>query len=136
MTDNNTQEQKDIAFHEASVNAWYLSSLERDKSILTLSAGGIGLLITLLTTIGLKSAWALAWYVVAIVAFVVAIIGVLYVFSKNKDYIEKMLNNDSLEKDPLPIADKVVYFSFIIGVVATAIIGIVTAFISVLHIKG
>ena len=55
MAQNEIDEQKKIEFYAASVAAWYESSLEHDKSLLTLSAGGIGLLITLLTTVGLGS---------------------------------------------------------------------------------
>lgn len=52
--ERNTQE-KDIQFYAASVTAWFNTRLEHDKSLLALSAGGIGLLVTLLTTVGVKS---------------------------------------------------------------------------------
>ena len=88
MTQEEIDDQKKIEFYAASVSAWYVSSLEHDKSLLTLSAGGIGLLITLLTTVGLGTAEALVLYVGAISSFVVALISVLRVFRGNQKYIE------------------------------------------------
>ena len=35
---------EDEAFRSASINAWIQSKMERDKALLTLSSGGIGLL--------------------------------------------------------------------------------------------
>jgi hypothetical protein len=49
------QDPKDLAFYAASVEAWYSTGFERDKSLLTLAGGGIGLLITLLSTVGTHS---------------------------------------------------------------------------------
>ena len=48
-------QKKQIEYYASCVNAWFNTKLERDRSLLTLSAGGIGLLITLLTTVGLSS---------------------------------------------------------------------------------
>ena len=39
--------EKSVAYYTESVAAWYQTKLERDKSILTISAGAIGLMITL-----------------------------------------------------------------------------------------
>lgn len=82
--------QKRIEYHAASYNAWFNTSLEHDKSLLALSAGGIGLLLTLLTTIGLSSAEALVLYVSAIMCFVVALVAILVVFRRNRTYIENI----------------------------------------------
>lgn len=81
MTAEEIAHQKEVEYYASSVNAWFNTSLEHDKSILTLAAGGIGLLITLLTTIGLSSAEALVLYVGAITSFLVALISVLVVFA-------------------------------------------------------
>ena len=59
MTPEEIAHQKDVEYYASSVNAWFNTSLEHDKSILTLAAGGLGLFITLLTTVGLSSSEAL-----------------------------------------------------------------------------
>lgn len=128
MTPEEIAHQKDVEYYAASVNAWFNTSLEHDKSILTLAAGGIGLLITLLTTIGLSSAEALVLYICAIVSFLVSLVSVLVVFRHNRTYIEHVLAGKSSGNDPvLAKADLIALSAFGLGVVFTAIIGISTA---------
>lgn len=128
MTREEIDEQKRIEYYAASVTAWFNSSLEHDKSILTLSAGGIGILITLLTTVGLDSAEALVLYFCAIICFLIALISILIVFRRNNTYIEKILSGKSTSIDPvLSILDAMAKWAFGLGVVFTAIIGMSTA---------
>jgi hypothetical protein len=128
MTPEEIAHQKDVEYYASSVNAWFNTSLEHDKSILTLAAGGIGLLITLLTTIGLSSAEALVLYVGAITSFLVALISVLVVFRHNRTYIEQVLAGKAAGNDPvLAKADSIALWAFGAGVVFTAVIGIATA---------
>ena len=128
MTSEEIAHQKEIQYYASSVNAWFNTSLEHDKSILTLAAGGIGLLITLLTTQGLASAEALVLYVGAITSFLVALISVLVVFRRNRTYIEHVLAGKASENDPvLAKADLIALYAFGVGVFFTAVIGIATA---------
>lgn len=128
MTQDEIDDQKKIEFYAASVSAWYESSLEHDKSLLTLSAGGIGLLITLLTTVGLGTAEALVLYVGAISSFVVSLVSVLRVFRGNQKHIEDVLSGKNPSTDPaLSRLDVTAIWSFGLGVVFTAVIGISAA---------
>ncbi len=128
MTPDEIAHQKEVEYYASSVNAWFNTSLEHDKSILTLAAGGIGLLITLLTTVGLSSAQALFLYVGAITSFLVALVSVLVVFRRNRTYIEQVLAGKTGGNDPmLARADSIALWAFGVGVVFTAVIGIVTA---------
>lgn len=128
MTPEEIAHQKEVEYYASSVNAWFNTSLEHDKSILTLAAGGIGLLITLLTTIGLSSAEALVLYIGAITSFLVALISVLVVFRHNRTYIEQVLTGKVVGNDPvLAKADSIALWAFGVGVVFTAVIGIATA---------
>lgn len=128
MTQDEIDDQKKIEFYAASVTAWYASSLEHDKSLLTLSAGGIGLLLTLLTTVGLGTSEALVLYVGAIISFVVSLVSVLFVFRGNQKHIEDILSGKNQGADPaLSRLDGIAISSFGIGVVFTAVIGISAA---------
>lgn len=128
MTQEEIDDQKKVEFYAASVAAWYASSLEHDKSLLTLSAGGIGLLITLLTTVGLGTAEALVLYVEAITSFVVSLVSVLFVFRGNQRHIQDILAGKNQGADPvLSKLDGAAIWSFGIGVVFTAVIGISAA---------
>ena len=120
MTQDEIDDQKKIEFYAASVAAWYESSLEHDKSLLTLSAGGIGLLITLLTTVGLGTSEALVLYIGAICSFVVSLVSILFVFRGNQRHIEDILSGKNQGADPiLSKLDGTAIWSFGIGVVFT-----------------
>ena len=67
------KQQKEVEFYATSVTAWYNTALERDRGLFTLSAGGIGLLLTLLTTVGLKDLVLVVLYVCTILAFLTSV---------------------------------------------------------------
>lgn len=128
MASEEIENQKRVEYYAASVNAWLNTSLEHDKSLLTLSAGGIGLPLTLLTTVGLSSAEALVLYIGAIMSFVIALVAILVIFRRNRTYIENILSNKSTGNDPLLTKlDATALWAFGIGVLFTAIIGVAAA---------
>jgi hypothetical protein len=128
MTPQEIEDHKKIEYYSAAVTAWFNTALEHDKSILTLAAGGIGLLITLLTAVGISTAEALLLYIFAICCFVVALVSVLIVFSSNKNHIESILTVGQKGTDPcLAKADGVAIWAFGLGVVLTATIAISAA---------
>jgi hypothetical protein len=119
--------QKEVEFYAASVNAWYTTSLEYDKSMFTLSAGGIGLLITLLTAVGVSSSAFLHLYIVAIFFFLMCLCLLLVVFRRNRDYITKVVQGQD-DPDPLlKILDVGAMIMFGLGVVLTVVIGVSAA---------
>jgi len=128
MAQEDLNNQKQIEFYAAGANAWFNSSLEHDKSLLALSAGGIGLLITLLTTIGLHSVVELVLYCGAIINFVVTVISTLRIFRLNQTYLVKILKEQNVGSDPvLSRYDLIAQWTFGIGAVFTAFIGISAA---------
>ena len=78
---------KEIEYYSNSVNAWFNTRLERDKSILTISAGGLGLLITILTAFGVNNKVELIIFFLAILCFLTAIILIVIVFTRNASYL-------------------------------------------------
>lgn len=128
MTPEEIKHQKEVEYYSASVNAWFNTSLEHDKSVFTLSAGGIGLLLTLLTTVGLSSTESLVLYIAAILSFLLAIVAVLFIFRYNKNYIEKIISGESETNDPaLKWLDLISLWSFGVGILFTSVIGISAA---------
>lgn len=117
---------KEIEFYSAGVAAWYSSSLEHDKSLLTLSSGGIALLITFVS--GLNSYWLITLYVLAILSFIACLVSVLLIFKGNKDHIAKLINGDDFRNPYLDRLDGIAMWGFGLGVIFAAIIGISNAF--------
>ena len=119
--------EKEMAFYAASVQAWYLTRLEHDKSLLILSSGGIGLLITLITTKGVDSIALLVLYIVALIGFVVCITAILYIFIANSTYITNIIKNIKQHVPRLNILDKIARVSFTLAIIASLLIGIYIA---------
>ena len=125
----NEQQAKKIEFYSESVAAWYNSRLEHDKSLLTLSAAGVGALVALLTTIGVKGKIEFAMYVFALASFLTCIFSTLFIFKHNSTYIEKVIQDKAETSDPtLSKLDQAALWSFLVGVTLTAGIGLIAAF--------
>jgi hypothetical protein len=127
MATEDINEKKEVAFYTAGVTAWYNTSLEHDKSLFTLSAGGIGLLITLIRTVGVQSAETLILYIAAMISFLICLLTVLIIFKKNRAHIEQVLQGRLVPDQSLAILDNVAIMSFGIAVLFSAIIGVSSA---------
>ena len=79
---------KDVEYYAAQANAWFQSSLERDKSLLSLSTAGIGVLIALLTRDGTRTPIEAVLFILALLAFTVCALVILAIFSKNQAHLE------------------------------------------------
>lgn len=129
--ENDVLQQKDVEFFAASVNAWYNTALEHDKSIFALSAGSIGLLVTLLTTVGVSSMMMLSFYMAAIGCFLICLAIIFFIFGRNRTHIEQIVSKQISGSDPLLVTlDIAAMCVFWTGVFFAAAIGITTAFSS------
>ena len=77
-------EGKNIAHYQTLLSAWIGTKMERDKTIVTLYAAAIGLLVTLLTTLGAKSYLEIAFYVGGFLGFATAIWSSLVIYEKTQ----------------------------------------------------
>lgn len=118
-------EQKD--FRNLLRETWVDSRMEKDKSILAISSGAIGLLLTLSTQSGIKGPTQFAVYSLAILAFAVATVCAVVIFGANDDYLEAMIADQeaTLEADKLGARldrlDKILIGSFLCGIICAAV---------------
>lgn len=125
MESSEVQAQKDIQFYGQAVNAWLNLSFEYDKGLITLSTAGIGLAVTLLTTVENISLTSLAFYALSIVYFAITIGLVLVGFLRSKKHIESILVEGRNESDPgLKVLDRSAAISFAAAVLTLAGAGI------------
>lgn len=130
MSDEKAEEElrdKRVEFYAASVEAWFNSRLEFDKSLLTLSSAGIGLLITLLSTLGIRSEATLLLYEAAVVAFLVCLGAVLWAMRRNSTHLEAVNRGEDASDPLLTALDNIAVVSFFIGVAFSAVLGIAAA---------
>ena len=118
-----SHKEKEIEFYAATVGAWLNTKFELDKSLLTLSTGAIGLLVTLLTTIGATSVEGLVLYFVALLSFLVCVVSILLVFKRNAKHLEGIVSETESSDPLLKSLDTSATISFVFGVILTLIIG-------------
>lgn len=120
-------DEYDLQLYAASCNAWFATRLERDKSLLTLSSAGIGILITLASTVGPKSVEMLILYIVSLALFISSASFTLLIFQRNSSYISNTLINKKDAKDPLLIFFDRAAVTFGAGLALSCVIGFSTA---------
>ncbi len=115
--------QREGLYYSALVTGWITTKLERDKSILTLAAGGIGLVVTLMTTVGPTSCSMLWLYGLAVSCFLCSLIAVVIVLDKNGDHFEAVANGKTDREPRLEVLDAFSFWAFVGGAVFLAVIG-------------
>lgn len=126
-------DEKEVEYYAAKANAWFNTKLEYDKSLLVLSAGAIGLLVTLLTTVGVNSFVLLFVFFAAIISFVVCLFTILAIFLRNAKHLEELIAGRRTSDPVLGFLDSLSISSFVIGIVLASIIGVATATAEVLN---
>lgn len=121
-------DEKEVQYYMALVTSWINTKMEHDKTIITISAGGIGLLITILTTKGTAETWHIWLFGIAFCCFLIAIFTAIVIFQENSVRIGQEVRKEEINHDmKLERLDKVVRWSFIIGTVMFVMIGILSA---------
>jgi hypothetical protein len=95
LNDEEFRKEKEVAYYSALISAWTETRMELDKSLLTLSAGGIGLLVTILSTVGINKKWVLFLYAGAFVSFLISVFSCLRIFWRNSERIASLVGNTS-----------------------------------------
>ncbi|WP_323163781.1 hypothetical protein [Pseudomonas atacamensis] len=126
-TQPDTDQLKNVEFYAANLNAWFNTRFEHDKSLLSLSAGAVGLLITLISAVGVRSVEILILYVLALACFVICLGALLWIFRRNAKHLEDVVGEVETKDQLLDILDRVAVISFMLGVIFSSIIGISTA---------
>ncbi len=97
------------------LSIWAQTKMERDKTLVTLSSAAIGLLITLITTVGINNWSELAIVSIAIFSFGVCIFTSLAIYELNSKRIESEIRNTSDKTVNLEKFDKRSIRAFFIG---------------------
>jgi hypothetical protein len=110
------------AHYAASVQAWFGTKMEKDKSLLTLSSAGIGILVSL----GANSRLEKFFYVSAILFFINTVLCTLIVFEINAKLIESLIREKNTKSTGriANFLDYVLILSFLFGVIAFAMLGV------------
>jgi hypothetical protein len=116
------------------LGAWIENKMERDRSLVTLSAGAIGLLVTIPSTAGIHYWWELLPFGAGIVAFAVTIWTSLEIFQGNTALIQSQIAEVTERPPNLSGHDQVTRFSFLVGIIF-ALIAAATSALTTLQAK-
>lgn len=128
-------EGKNIAHYSVLLSAWIETKMERDKTLVTLSAAAIGLLVTILTTVGAKHFWEIPLFAFAVISFLVTIWSSLTIYQLNSEHLEEAIRGSSVKDPRLEKYDKRSVGAFIIGSIAALLIGVSSASCELINLK-
>lgn len=120
------EESNVVEFYSQGVGAWFSTALEHDKSLLTLSVAGIGVLVSMMQT-SIDSVSSLLLYAGAILAFMVCIVSVLFILNRNKKHIIDVIYGEISDDLFLDRLDRAASISFFIAMLFSATLGISSA---------
>jgi hypothetical protein len=116
-------EAKDKIFYTSTLNTWYTIRLERDKQLLTLSVTALGVLITLLRTVGVSRSNQAIFFAIAGFCFCFTIIFILFSLDQSSTYLKKILTNSPADEKMLIILDRLSNTCFVFAMLAVLAIG-------------
>lgn len=122
LLDKELLNNKKVEFYSNSVNGWIATRMEKDKSILTLSTAGIGVLVSFFNTINIENIILFSIYIFALLSFVISIFSSLHIFGKNADYFMAVIGDKP--KPSLKGYDKILLYSFMAGLLFTIALSI------------
>lgn len=122
-------EGKNISHYSVLLSAWVETRMERDKTLVTLSAAAIGLLVTILTTVGAQSWVDLLLILISFIGFCICILSSLTIYQLNSLHIENELKNTSSQNLNLEKFDKRSIKAFYFGVIFLVLFGLTNAFL-------
>ena len=123
-------EGKNVAHYSVFLTAWVQTRLEHDRALITLSAAAIGILVTILTTVGVNARWHILLHLLAFVAFGTTIFLCIRIYELNSDKLENEIrgpDDPTYRNVSLAKYDLWSLRSFITGVAFAAILGVFSA---------
>lgn len=129
-------EAKRTAFWQTVYSAWLLTRFELDKTLITLSSAGIGLVVTI---VGLKtnvSCYEIRLLGLTSFFFLSSILIALLIFFLNTGYVDRIIKGGEPDSMPLEFLDIGLGICFILGVLSFVCFGIMIGLASIdLRIK-
>ena len=121
------EDAKSVAHYQTLLAAWINVNLERDRTLMTLATAGIGLLVTILTAVGIRSLWVIALYAGAFIAFLGTIGFSFQLYRANAKTLSNEITQTESERPNLRGLDQKAMWSFVIGVALSISIGVASA---------
>lgn len=117
---------KEVEYYSNLMNAWITTRMEKDKAILALSTGGIGVLITFFNNISIDNKISFFLYILALLCFIVSIYSAIKILSENADYCMAIMSEEEPENEgKIGTLDNLLVWSFLLGLAISIILSII-----------
>ena len=126
-------EGKNVQYYSVLLAAWIETRMERDRTLVMLSAAAIGLLVTILTAVGLPRLWMVLLYVGAFAGFLLTIWTAIQIYKLNSEKIGHELRGSeapNYRQINLEPYDRLSVAGFLVGTIFAIVIGISSAIVS------
>lgn len=125
MSDSEIDSLSYIEFRSQSYASFYNTTLEKDKSILTLSVAGIGFLVTALSLSKSITSIHYALFIIASLLFLISIYCILTIFDKNADFIVDLVQKKDvkLKEEKLKKLDTWAIRTFYLAIIISTLLG-------------
>lgn len=120
--EEDSPERRNLAY-QTYLAGWLTNKLERDKSILALSGGGIAVAVTLITTIGPGSVAMLAVFIISLISFLISLITLVFTFDENASYLYQVIKHQPPDRRLLILLNRLGLWSMLLGAILLSIAG-------------
>jgi uncharacterized Tic20 family protein len=120
------KDQEEIDFRKLLRETWINTSIERDKTIVTISSAGLGLIVAFLDKLHDANCLVHLIILFGLLGFLASIIGGVWCFHYNRQVVESVL--DGKEEPKFSAPDNLLLSGFFIGIFSIVIIGIALIF--------
>src|SRR5687768_11864406 len=99
---------KNVAHYSVLLNAYIQTKMEHDKTLVTASLGGIGIMLSVLSFAGLTAWWEISFFIGAFAGFIITILSALRIFKHNATHLENEIRGNVKQQLSLENLDKVI----------------------------
>lgn len=124
---SDNDDAKSVAHYQTLLAAWINVNLERDRTLMTLATAGIGLLVTILTAVGIQSLWIMALYAGAFIGFLGTIGFSFQLYRANAQTLSNEITQTVSGRPNLRGLDQKAMWSFVVGVALSISMGVASA---------
>lgn len=120
-------EEENREFRGQLRQAWFESSLERDRSILMLSSGAIGILFVIVDKYPIHSALVLVLFLGALLAFIISVVAAVWIFKENCSIVSSQIKGKNSTSKLAGALDMLLVGGFSLGLVLSSTLTVLYA---------
>lgn len=108
--DDSHKKELEIQYYSASLNGWLNTRLEETKTFITLSTGGIGVLLIFFPNIPNNNDTLIYCYFASIILFIISVASFTATFGVNAKYLVEKINKNKKEENTNSIKNNILAF--------------------------